>query len=228
MRGNSAIKSFQYVSPDTNQIKNGKAKCSLPFAQEGNRLGTLSAQVVAAGVGYVLAAKPKDLAKELDEHVERRALFSQIIDAGIGIPGDFAILHIPKLAGRVCAKTLGRAPQVNEGIWNIGYPGSRDGAAAFSNGSVTSALVGKPNYEIKSGAQGWPLIFRRHGMFVGTIEANEGSSGSGVFSYNGELVGVLNAAQLGGKSFASSIKNVIDYTTANFGATVTAQSFNCQ
>lgn len=224
-----SIKSFQYRTPDRQYISARKATCSLPFAQEGRRLGNLKAEVVAAGVGYVLSSDAKNLAKELDKYPERRTIYSRIIEAGVGVPGDFAILLVPALANRTCAKSAASAPNVAEAIWNIAYPATKTGAV-FSYGQVTYALKEKANYEVKTGAAAAALRVQRNGMFISNIDSNEGSSGSGVQSYQGLLVGVLNAADksMKGGRYSSSIDYIKQYTGASFGASVLAQSFNCQ
>ncbi len=220
-----SVKSFQFNVPDHQQVRSGNASCKLPFSQEGRTLGRLRSQVVAAGAGYVFAVDLKNLKKELDKYPERRDSFSQLIQSGVGITGDYAILHVPDLAGRTCMKTSGRTPSVNEAVWNIGYPSSRSGAA-FSAGKVLFASAGKVDSTVISGEQGASLVSRRTGALISSIEANKGSSGSGMFSYQGDLVGVLNAAN--SSSYGSSIAYVVSTATANYGAAVVANAFNCQ
>lgn len=219
------VSSFRYTVPDHQAVKAGKATCRVPFAQEGRNLGSHSVTVVAVGAGYVYAVKPKNLAKELDKKPERRAAFSQLIEAGVGIPGDFAILSVPGLAGRSCVRTSGRTASVNESVWNIGYPDTRN-RAAFSPGSVTYAPIGKVPSQVISGQQGASLVTRRTGALISTIEAHAGSSGSGMLSSQGELLGVVNAA--GGNSYASSITNIVSSASAMYGVGVVSQAFNCQ
>ncbi len=224
-----SVKNFRFTMPDHQQVRSGKANCKLPFAQEGRELGSLPSQVVAAGAGYVFAVDIENLKKELDKNPDRRVAFSRLIEAGVGITGDYAILRVPSLAGRTCAKTSGRTAAVNESVWNIGYPSTRTGAT-FSAGRVTYAPVGKVDSTVTSGQQGSTLVMRRTGALITSIEAHAGSSGSGIVSYHGDLVGVLNAAgsKAGSSSYGSSISYVVSTATANYGSAVVANAFNCQ
>lgn len=220
------INNFRALVPSKQQILAGKAACSVPFYQENRGLGNLNARIVAAGPGYVFATDPGNLRKELDKYPERRPVFSQLIEAGIGIPGDFAILYVPSLANRVCAKTSAKAARLNERVWNIAYPGSFEDTAVFSHGLVTYSAVSKVSSQVSSGSQAAALLTQRNGMFVSSIGGNDGSSGSSIHSYQGDLVGVLNAA--GSKRYASRIDNIINSASVNYGAAVVAQSFSCQ
>lgn len=224
-----SVKSFRFTMPDQQQIRSGKANCKLPFAQEGKKFGSLAVQVVAAGAGYVFATDTENLKKELDKNPDRRAAFSQLIEAGVGITGDYAILRVPGLAGRTCAKTSARTASVNESVWNIGYPDTRSGAV-FSPGRVSFAPVGKVDSTVTSGQQGANLVMRRTGALITSIEAHPGSSGSGVVSYQGDLVGLVNAAgtKAGSSSFGSSISYIVSTATVNYGSAVVASAFNCQ
>lgn len=224
-----SVKSFRFTVPDHQQVKGGKANCKLPFAQEGKKLGNLASQVVAAGAGYVFAVDIENLKKELDKKPERRAAFSQLIQAGVGIPGDYAILRVPGLAGRTCANTSSRTATVNESVWNIGYPSNRSGAA-FSAGKAIYSPVGNVDLTVISGQQASTLVMRRTGAIITSIEAHTGSSGSGIISYQGDLVGVLNAAgtKSGSSSFGSGIAYIVSTATENYGSAVVANAFNCQ
>lgn len=220
-----SVKNFRFTVPDHDQVRAGKANCRLPFAHEGKSLGDELSQIVAVGAGYVYAVDFENLEEELKEHTERQAIFSQLIESGVGITGDYAILRVPGLAGRTCVKTSGRGALISETVWNIGYPSKRSGAA-FSAGKVIYAPVGKVDAKVTSAEQARSLVTRRTGAVISTIEAHKGSSGSGMISYGGDLVGVLNAAA--GSSFGASIAYVISTATANYGSSVVANAFNCQ
>lgn len=199
------ISNFRYSQPNQQSILSGKANCSISFQQEGRTLGSMRAQVVAAGAGYVEFSDGERLAKELDKDPKKKATFIQLMKAGVGISGDFAIVRVPGLAARTCAQLANRSAQLGEFVWDISYPapshrpnglGAPGGEAVFSGGQVTWVKTSPTNYDVQTGAQASTLRTNRNGIIQSSIDSNEGSSGAGLLSSNGEVLGLYNSASL--------------------------------
>lgn len=234
----SSLKGFKAVAPDMRAVQGGKANCRLEISQEGRSLGNVKAQIVAVGAGYVEETKIDDLRKAVDRKPETKQAFSSLMSAGVGIPGDYAILKVPNLANRTCVRVASE-PLRGTRIWNIAYPaqtsraggrGTPGNIAVFSSGAVTRGSINHASELVTDGRDAAARLTARPGIVISSVDSNEGSSGSALLNEAGDIVAILNSMgkDAGAPRYSVTLERVRAEVSSRFGSNVAAAAFNCQ
>ncbi len=160
-----------------------------------------SAEVLALGQAEI----PNPLAVRFDVPEK----YFTLLDHGIAfLSGDFAILRVPELKGSVCAPVSEKEIKPGTKIWTASYPGkstrldhNSDGINKFvSYGEAKESTLTGENptvLEIVEAAKEHPELldifrdsFDLPHLIISDVDFIGGSSGSGLFDEEGNLVGL--------------------------------------
>lgn len=207
----------------------------------------LFGNVIAIGSGYYHSLNHYTAVKK------NASLFEDWMKKDYGPPGDFAILKVEK-TGTPCVKISNKNANVGEKVFSLGFPGDRipdspNGELwAFSKGQITrgiednfgfASLISKvPEEKRLPIVSFFKRVMDRPGTFAATVDINSGSSGSPVLNFDGELVGIINAAELfglddsvqyfPGVTQGVTISKIRDEFTIFLGERGFKEAFNCE
>lgn len=135
-----------------------------------------------------------------------------------GLSLDFAVIRVIGHKGRSCVKVNPKLPQGSEVGWSLSYPLTKKGEPQFSIGHFLAQDLSFPSEE--------------H-LYSATVDAETGSSGSGILDANGYLRGLTIRVDKRGFSYEYgstkfiSLASILNRVLADVGELRMKSVFNC-
>ena len=217
------------------------------LVENGKDSSEILGKVVAMGAGFYVSLN-SILATQKNKN-----LLEEWLEKGYGPPEDYAIIKVEK-KDTPCVHVSHKEVTADEKIFSLGFPFDRipsspnDEFWAFSKGRVTrgveeneafNRLLRKTSPEKRDY---YVSIFKhtlnRPGVISSTVDENAGSNGSPLFNNEGELIGLLNAAEIfgfddtkeyiEGVSQGVSLSKIKAEVQKEFGNELVQRAFNCK
>jgi hypothetical protein len=162
------------------------------------------AKIIAAGRGFFSSSLDN-----LADYKKDPKKFQRLMDAGYGIPEDWAIVKIDR-ANASCVKTNSSPLQLGQPVWSVNFStreksvSDQKSSQYFSSGIVTRGIEDSVAFQnwlkvqrgsLDQTASIYKSVMNRPGSYAATVDAIPGSSGSGLLNSAGELVGVISDAE---------------------------------